>query len=322
MAKTGFELINNLVSSATPFLCLIDFDKLNPLVIPLNGLDPGYLLYDINGVSNVACSYAKARLIRWDKYPVTSKDYRKAFDLVQRYLHRGDSFLLNLTFPTGVDCNLSLLDIFHSSQAKYKVWLKDHFITFSPEPFVKIEGGTISSFPMKGTIRTSEPDAVNAILNNQKEREEHLTIVDLIRNDLSIVACDIRVENYRYIEEVNTAQGDLLQVSSKITGRIREDYWPNLGDLLERILPAGSISGAPKKKTVEIIKEAEGYERGYFTGIVGLFNGREFDSGVMIRFIEQSTHGLVFKSGGGITVNSNWRQEYQEMIDKVYVSII
>jgi para-aminobenzoate synthetase component 1 len=114
----------------------------------------------------------------------------------------------------------------------------------------------------------------------------------------------------------------LLQVSSKISGRLQEDYWPNLGDLLKRILPAGSVSGAPKKKTVEIIKSAESYSRGYFTGVVGLFDGNSFDSGVMIRFVEQRKNGMVFKSGGGITVNSDWKKEYQEMIDKVYVPIV
>jgi para-aminobenzoate synthetase component 1 len=146
--------------------------------------------------------------------------------------------------------------------------------------------------------------------------------VDLIRNDLGIVARDIKVERFRYVENVKTAQSDLLQVSSKITGRLQKDFWPNLGDLLERVLPAGSVSGAPKTKTLEIIKAAEGYNRGYFTGIVGLFDGSTFDSGVMIRFVEQSEDGLIFKSGGGITINSDWEKEYQEMIDKVYVPII
>ena len=82
-------------------------------------------------------------------------------------------------------------------------------------------------------------------------------------------ARDIQVERYRYVENVKTAQSDLLQVSSKVTGRLQEDFWPNLGDLLERILPAGSVSGAPKTKTLEIIKDTEGYNRGYFTGVVG-----------------------------------------------------
>ena len=321
-ATAGFELINKLAREKIPFLCIIDFDKSNPLVFPLDTIDPADLRYQISERGNTKYRLLPDPLRFWNKIPVTKERYRNAFNKVQQHLHYGDTFLLNLTFPTKLSTNLGLDDIFHSSQAKYKLWLKDQFVTFSPEPFIRIEHGIISSYPMKGTIRSSLPDAAKAILNDPKEIEEHLTIVDLIRNDLGIVACDIQVERYRYIEKVKTAQSDLLQVSSKITGRLQKDFWPNLGDLLVRVLPAGSISGAPKTKTLEIIKAAEGYNRGYFTGIVGLFDGSTFDSGVMIRFVEQSKDGLIFKSGGGITVNSDWEKEYQEMIDKVYVPII
>ena len=87
------------------------------------------------------------------------------------------------------------------------------------------------------------------------------------------------------------------------------------------MLPAGSISGAPKKKTLEIIEEAEGYDRGFFTGVFGYFDGRNLDSAVMIRFIERQGDQLVFKSGGGVTSFSECKQEYVELIDKVYVPI-
>lgn len=292
------------------------------MVYTLENIDPANLKYNINGISNVKALQETPKLTHWEKQPVDQHRYRKAFDLVQRHLHYGDTFLLNLTFPTLLKTNLDLDQIFHLSQARYKIWVKDRFVTFSPEPFIKIENGVISSYPMKGTIRTSEPDAANVILNNRKESEEHLTIVDLIRNDLAMVAEDICVDRFRYLEKIRTTQSDLLQVSSKITGKVKPEFFPNLGDLLQRLLPAGSISGAPKKKTTEIIMSAEGYERGYFSGIVGLFDGNKFDSGVMIRFIEQTPQGLSYKSGGGITVNSDWKQEYQEMIDKVYVPIV
>jgi len=321
-ATAGFELINKLTRKKTPFLCVVDFDKSKLLVMPLDVIDQAELLYEINGRGNAQNGLLPDALHFWDKNPVTEERYRNAFNKVQQHLHYGDTFLLNLTFPTGLSTNLNLTNIFHSSQAKYKLWIKDHFVTFSPEPFIRIERGMISSYPMKGTIRSSVPDATRAILNDPKEIEEHLTIVDLIRNDLGIVAGDIQVERFRYIENIKTAQSDLLQVSSKITGRLAEEFWPNLGDLLQAVLPAGSVSGAPKKKTIEIIKSTEGYSRGYFTGIVGLFDGKVFDSGVMIRFVEKTEHGLIFKSGGGITVNSEWKKEYQEMIDKVYVPIV
>ena len=128
-----------------------------------------------------------------------------------------------------------------------------------------------------------------------KEQAEHATIVDLIRNDLSLVATNVRVTNYRFVEEVKTYNKTLLQVSSKIEGRLGEDYESKLGDIIFSLLPAGSISGAPKKKTVEIIKEVEQQARGYFTGVMGIFDGENFDSGVMIRYIEQINDKLVFR---------------------------
>jgi para-aminobenzoate synthetase component 1 len=91
--------------------------------------------------------------------------------------------------------------------------------------------------------------------------------------------------------------------------------------LFNLLLPAGSISGAPKKKTIEIIQEVEGQERGYYTGIAGTYDGETLDSTVLIRFIEEKEDGKYFRSGGGITHLSTVQKEYQELIDKVYVPI-
>jgi len=88
---------------------------------------------------------------------------------------------------------------------------------------------------------------------------------------------------------------------------------------LMKLLPAGSISGAPKPSTLQIINDAEGYERGYYTGIMGYFDGQNFESAVMIRYIENENGKFVFKSGGGITTKSDVQSEYQEIIDKVYL---
>ncbi|HEV7382102.1 MAG TPA: chorismate-binding protein, partial [Dyadobacter sp.] len=91
--------------------------------------------------------------------------------------------------------------------------------------------------------------------------------------------------------------------------------------LIMKLLPAGSITGAPKPSTQRIIAEAEAYERGYYTGVMGYFDGQNFESAVMIRFIENQNGQLVFKSGGGVTASSKASQEYQEIIDKVYLPI-
>ncbi|HTE29972.1 MAG TPA: aminodeoxychorismate synthase component I, partial [Chryseolinea sp.] len=233
----------------------------------------------------------------------------------------GDSFLTNLTVKTEVMLNQTLRDIFHQSRAKYKLLLDGQFLVFSPETFIQIRDGKIRSFPMKGTIDASIPDARNKILSNRKELSEHVTIVDLIRNDLSQIAKNVQVEKFRYVEEIKTADKPLLQVSSMISGDLEDNYHAHLGDLLLTLLPAGSVSGAPKPKTLDIIREVEKEKRGYYTGVFGLFDGKDLDSGVMIRFIERQGERYFYRSGGGITTQSEAWMEYQEVIDKVYVPI-
>jgi len=253
--------------------------------------------------------------------PLRLSDYKPKFDYVLSQIQLGNSFLVNLTQPTKVQSNLSLFEIYQQSAARYKLWIKDSILVLSPETFIKIKGSFISSFPMKGTIDAGIPNAKQIILNDPKEMAEHATIVDLIRNDLSQVATEVEVKKYRYIEKIKTNQHDLLQVSSEISGRLDDKSREHLGDILFTLLPAGSISGAPKTKTLEIIHVAEGYDRGFYAGVCGCFDGENLNSGVMIRYIEQEPDGLTFKSGGGITAQSDLVKEYEELIQKVYVPV-
>jgi para-aminobenzoate synthetase component 1 len=237
------------------------------------------------------------------------------------HIHNGDTYLLNYTQPTQVETNLSLEEIFHVSSAPYKIYLKDKFVCFSPETFVKIRDGKIYSYPMKGTIDAGIENAEQIILSDSKEIAEHNTIVDLIRNDLSLVAENVTVEKFRYLSHIKTNHKNLWQVSSQISGDLPKNYNESIGDILFTLLPAGSISGAPKKKTLEIIEETENYDRGYYTGVFGIFDGKNLDSCVLIRYIENQNGQLVYKSGGGITFMSEAEKEYEEMLKKVYVPI-
>jgi len=316
------EIMNNMGREGIPFLFILDFDLSLPVIMPIADVNPEEIRYSINGVTNTDIVQMKLPYkIEFESFPVSSVRYEEAFDLVQKHLRHGDSFLLNLTMPSRIKTNLSLEDIYFNTEAKYKIWYKDHFVVFSPEIFIQTSGQKISSFPMKGTIDASIPDAENKLLTNKKELAEHFTIVDLIRNDLSMVAKNVVVDRFRYIDEVVTNRGSLLQMSSEIVGDLPENFRENIGDLIVKMLPAGSISGAPKKKTIEVIKEAEKYDRGYYTGICGIFDGKNIDSGVMIRYIEQTSDGLVYKSGGGITFQSHPDEEYQELIDKIYIPV-
>ena len=242
--------------------------------------------------------------------------------MVKNEIQKGNSYLLNLAFATKIQTNYSLKEIFIKSHAKYKLFYQDKFICFSPETFIRIKENKIFSYPMKGTINASEENAKQKLLNSKKEFEEHNTIVDLIRNDLAIISQNIRVTKYRYVEKIETHHGAIYQTSSEICGELTENWQANIGSILAKLLPAGSISGAPKEKTVQIIQQAEGEKRGYYTGIFGYFDGNNLESAVAIRYIEKNEQGeMLFRSGGGITSQSSLEEEYQEILEKVYVPI-
>lgn len=312
--------INNLGSRKIPFLFIIDFEQKKPLVFPLDEV-PSAIWYDFNGRSN----YQDKRFVHppfeLEKFPISLDQYQKGFSIVLDEIHKGNSFLLNLSFPTKIVTSLSLTDIYKGSNASYKIKFKDDWVVFSPESFVKIKNNKIFSYPMKGTINASFPNAAEIILADPKETAEHHTIIDLIRNDLSQVAKKVKVSKYRYLDKITTHDQSILQVSSEIEGTLPRNYYSQLGNMLAKLLPAGSISGAPKHKTVEIIQQAEGHKRGYYTGVAGIFDGQNLDSCVLIRFIEQKKGEKIFRSGGGITHLSDIHCEYQELIDKVYVPI-
>ena len=315
------QQMNRMGKEKIPFLFILDYALKKPVVIALSNISENQILYNINGLTNATTGFVVKKPFELISYPVKKYVYCKAFETVSKGIRHGDTFLLNLTQPHKIEINLSLKEIFFKAKAKYKLWYKNQFVVFSPEPFVKINNGIISSFPMKGTIDASLPDAKNRLLSSKKELAEHYTIVDLIRNDLSMVATNVFVKRFRYVEKVKTHYGELLQISSEITGMLPKNYHRQLGSIFKKMLPAGSISGAPKFKTLEIIKDAEKYERGYYTGVFGIFDGNNLDSGVMIRFIEKRDNNYFYKSGGGITTNSRCQEEYQELIDKIYVPV-
>jgi len=313
------KMMDDLGSRGIPFLFIISFDGSEVHVWQRDEV-PGGLRFSVPSLQQGEMHHTlKECITPFGLSPVSFGRYSKAFDKVMYHLRRGDTYLINLTMPTAIETALSLQQIYECSSAQYKLLFDDRFVCFSPEIFVRITDGVISSYPMKGTIDASVPEAEEKIIIDAKELAEHNTIVDLIRNDLSMVAGEVRVRRYRYIDRIETNRGPLLQVSSEITGEMTEAASRKIGTLMSRLLPAGSVTGAPKEKTVEIITEAEGYDRGFYTGVFGWFDGKNLDSCVMIRFIEKQGDGLVYKSGGGITALSDVAAEYDELLRKVYV---
>ena len=307
-----FSDINTLGAQRSPFLFISDFKAENLKIIALDSL--GDVEFEIQDIYK-STPHNKV----FHKTPIAFSEYSKKFKKIIEQIRSGNTYLLNLTAQTKVQTPLSLKEIYSYANAQFKLRYKDEFVCFSPERFVKIKDERIHTYPMKGTIDASIEDAENKIMNNAKEKAEHIMVVDLLRNDLSIKAKNVKVESFRYITKIEAGDKELLQVSSHISGEVGASWHESLGDILESLLPAGSISGAPKKSTLEIIQEVEGYERGYFSGVFGVYDGISFDSAVMIRFIEKTQEGYVYKSGGGITLDSDADSEYEELLDKVYL---
>ena len=387
MKQEIIDKINRLASQDEPFLFVINYQGDKVFIRQLSDINPEECLFDFEGRGNFSDEMKnnseKIAEISWQIAPPLYEDYERSFDIVKNNIMAGNSYLTNLTCKVPVNCNLSLEDIFNQAKGKYKLLLRrkrnqaedkaqqkeeeaqnkadkkeenieeisNPFVCFSPETFVRIKYGRIYSYPMKGTLDASLPDAEKQLMEDRKEAAEHATIVDLIRNDLSRVAENVRVDKYRYIDVLHTNKGDILQTSSEISGSLPEDYRQHLGEILDAQLPAGSITGAPKDKTMQIIQEAEGYDRGFYTGIMGIYDHGELNSAVMIRFIEEETspvdfetdgeknfkasegkgdeasegkrdeasRKLYFKAGGGITSKSDCRKEYEEVIQKIYL---
>lgn len=310
-----YQLIREYINKNIPFFFLIDFEKNNPIIIPINECEHAGVFFQLEQ-PDVSTSHP----IMLKSVPVDFNIYQKAFNIIRNGIGRGDSFLTNLTMPTPIECDADLETIYQSSNASYKLYVKDKFVCFSPEQFIQIKNGKISTFPMKGTIMANTPNAEMTLLNNKKEAQEHNTIVDLMRNDLSMIADNVEVKRFRYISEIMTLKGRMLQTSSEITGCLNKNWQNDFGELLLKLLPAGSISGAPKQQTLNLIKKAEIDSRGYYTGIFGTYNKGEVNSAVIIRYIEKDNKdNLIYRSGGGITFMSNAEEEYREMIDKIYI---
>ncbi len=328
---TTIDLINRKYTEGEPFVFALDYEMQNGIFV-CNPNQESDVLFRVHNITNsndskrreavsAASLYKRALLDITEK--LSLEEYSVKFQKVADALKIGDSYLVNLTCKTKVNSPLSLEQIFYCTGSPFGLYVAGLFVSFSPERFVKIEKGEISCTPMKGTIDASVPDALQTILNNYKESCEHNTITDLIRNDLGIVCDNVWVERFRYAGTIKTDRGKILQISSDIRGKISESYLFKPGDLLAALLPAGSISGAPKPSTINIIREAEGEPRGFYTGIFGYFDGKTLDTAVLIRFIQKDGDGsLWYRSGGGVTVNSTCAEEYNEMVNKIYLPLI
>lgn len=233
---------------------------------------------------------------------------------LQAEMRAGHSYLVNYCSQSSVKTHYTPDKLFATARAPFTLWLEGHFLAFSPESFVTVREREISTTPMKGTGTDRA-----RLLADAKEQAEHATVVDLLRNDLGRVATRIRVDKYRYASAIRRSDGSVLyQTSSRICGEMPADWRSHIGDWLPKLLPAGSISGAPKRETLELIRRFESEPRGFFTGIAVFFDGENLSSAVLIRYLDLAGDVQKFRSGAGITIYSDPQQEYDEIVSKVY----
>jgi len=184
----------------------------------------------------------------------------------------------------------------------------------SPETVVKCEGSRATVNPIAGTIAPGEGDA-EKLLSSEKDRAEHVMLVDLGRNDLSRVCTpgSVRVERFMRTERYS----HVTHLVSEVAGELRDDVSPY--DLLRACFPAGTVSGAPKVRAMQIISELEGYRRGVYAGAVGyVFPAeREMDTCIAIRTLVFRDGSCHLQAGGGIVADSIATEEHQECLDKL-----
>ena len=310
------ENMNRWGKEGKPFIFIFDYELKNPLAVPLEKAAENGIYFTFDNLNNIDFKSVEKPQFTFRKFPVSYPVFKKSFDHVVSEIKLGNSFLANLTFPTRIETDLTLTQIFQQSEAPYKLLYNNQFVVFSPELFVTISEGTIASFPMKGTIDASIPDAETMILNDPKETAEHHTIVDLIRNDLSMVATNVKVKKFRYLNKVRTHDQTLLQVSSEVTGKLPEGSNPFrvMGDSF----PAGTLSGAPKFKAMELIDRYENQNRGYYGGCIGFISfDNRFNHAIMIRSFLSKNNTLFYQAGAGIVAASDEESELQEVGNKL-----
>lgn len=253
-------------------------------------------------------------------------DYQQSFAKVQQALVDGQSYQINLTKNIYANTTLNSQDLYTMLKkqqpvkyAAYLPFLNPDIISISPELFFKKEATKLTVKPMKGTAKLSGNDVKDLEVYQElkscdKNKAENLIIVDLLRNDLSGVAKThtVKVDKLFSIEKYK----DLLQMTSEVSAEI--DSQISLRKILDSLFPCGSITGAPKERTMKLIKSIEKDNRGVYTGSIGYISpNNDMCFNVAIRTIQKYQNDLQIGVGGGITVYSDVESEWHEMDTKI-----
>lgn len=253
----------------------------------------------------------------------TFESYEKAFNRLKDYINAGDCYQANLTQRFECDAEpIDSLSFYLEQKARSDGMFFGYFpisptqcvMSYSPEQFLSIKNRRIETRPIKGTLSTRVADGATKLFNSPKDRAENLMIVDLLRNDLGKICKTGTVKTDKLFEIESYKQ--LHHMVSHITGELRDEV-----SALEALLacfPGGSITGAPKKRAMEIINELEEHARSAYCGSMFYWSETgELASNILIRTVVQSKGKLYCWAGGGIVADSELESEYEESLTKV-----
>lgn len=255
----------------------------------------------------------------------SKEEYCAMVTKAKEYIHEGDIFQVVLSNPLTADVEGNLFDTYRvlraSNPSPYMFYLSSDDIEIagaSPETLVKLEKEKLSTFPLAGTRprgKNKDEDLAleKELLADEKERAEHNMLVDLGRNDIGKISRigSVEVEKYMNIERYS----HVMHISSTVIGDIRDDK--DSIDAVDAILPAGTLSGAPKFRACEIIEELEQSKRGIYGGAIGYldFTGN-LDVCIAIRLVYKKNGKICIRSGAGIVADSDPEKEFNECINK------
>lgn len=248
------------------------------------------------------------------------EEYKQSFSKIKSQIELGNTYQVNYTFDKILDVGSSVENLYLSlretQKTDYLAFIKnkyDTILSFSPELFFEIYGNKIKVKPMKGTIQKGKDELENQekknfLKNDEKNKAENSMIVDLLRNDIGRLCKlgSVNVASFLEIEEYST----LYQMTSTVEGELK----PNVSilDILTAIFPCGSVTGAPKIKTMNIIQELEKGLRGVYCGAIGYLSPEKSVFSVPIRILQKQNNHWQYRVGSGIVWDSDLKEEWKE----------
>ncbi|KKB72784.1 MULTISPECIES: anthranilate synthase component I family protein [Bacillus] len=255
----------------------------------------------------------------------TEAGFSQAVEKIKQYIASGDVFQVNLSLRQSEKLSAPPFDVYKMlrevNPSPYMAYLETpdfQVICGSPELLIKKKGKLLETRPIAGTRSRGRDEAedeslANELIMNEKERAEHVMLVDLERNDLGRVSKygSVRVNEFMVIEKYS----HVMHIVSNVCGEIRDEC--DAVDVIHAVFPGGTITGAPKVRTMEIIEELEPTRRGLYTGSIGWFGyNQDMHFNIVIRTIYVKAGHAFMQSGAGIVIDSNPKHEYKESFKK------